>query len=149
MQMRTWALVYFVVCVIAVRGQNSVSQQAQKQTDVVRNEYNQRKPPTSAPLHRYDVHDITKPLPYRTNAAEAKIVHDRPGSFGPAPSASTLKVFGVGLSRTGTSSLADHCVAMGLKTIHFDQVRGSLTRSPRPHWWGLGVKQSVLDTLCY
>ena len=40
--------------------------------------------------------------------------------FGERPTPQTLKVFGVGLSRTGTSSLADALVLLGLRVVHFD-----------------------------
>ena len=40
--------------------------------------------------------------------------------FGLQPSSSSLKVFGVGLSRTGTSSLAEAMRLLGLRTLHFD-----------------------------
>ena len=57
-----------------------------------------------------------------TETHSAKATSRRPAAlFGVEPSASTLKVFGVGLSRTGTSSLASFFASMGLKVIHFDK----------------------------
>lgn len=45
----------------------------------------------------------------------------RPDSlFGDQPSATSLKVFGVGLSRTGTTTLATYFHSLGLKVLHFD-----------------------------
>ena len=40
--------------------------------------------------------------------------------FGEKPTARTPKIFGVGLSRTGTTSLANAFRQIGLKVIHFD-----------------------------
>lgn len=41
-------------------------------------------------------------------------------AFGERPSSTTRKVFGVGLARTGTSSLARALYQLGLETIHAD-----------------------------
>ena len=47
----------------------------------------------------------------------------------PKPTSQTLKIFGVGLSKTGTSSLANGLSRMGLRTIHsdMDRMRGLLS----------------------
>ena len=55
-------------------------------------------------------------------AAAKRGVLPRPVSvFGSSPSASTLKVFGIGLQRTGTTSLSNALTKMGLSVIHWDQ----------------------------
>ena len=60
--------------------------------------------------------------------------------FGVEPSASTLKVFGVGLSRTGTSKLASFFTTMGLKVIHFDMdLTAHLPRSANTSFEWRGV----------
>lgn len=46
---------------------------------------------------------------------------DRPHVFGNSPTNSTLKVFGTGLSKTATSSLASFFQSLGLQVIHYDQ----------------------------
>ena len=52
----------------------------------------------------------------------------------PRPTATTRKVFGIGLSKTGTTSLADGLRRMGLRTIHndMDRMRGLVVFSWRP-----------------
>ena len=40
--------------------------------------------------------------------------------FGDVPTANTLKVFGVGLSRTSTTSLSHHLASLGLTVLHYD-----------------------------
>ena len=77
-------------------------------------------------------------------SANPTATRSRPAAFGSEPSATSLvivcdlfkieafnrlrllcivqKVFGVGLSRTGTTTLAEFCKLLGLRVLHFDQV---------------------------
>ena len=59
----------------------------------------------------------------------------------PTPTASSPKVFGIGLSKTGTSSLAHGLDLMGLRTIHsdVDRMRGLLGALGDEHQYMLGL----------
>ena len=104
--------------------------------DLVLQEFKQRQPPQSMGLSlasrriaRYEETHSEKTTSLRSAAM-----------FGVEPSASTLKIFGVGLSRTGTSSLASFFTTMGLKVIHFDMdLTAHLPRSANTSFEWRGV----------
>ena len=98
------------------------------------------------PHDKTTIAELTERVPPQFNAnATPKYAIIRPNRnslvsrpkdlFSNFPNANTLKIFGVGLSRTSTSSLAKHLALLGLRVVHYDGQLTAFLNSSIPFQW--------------